>query len=161
MEDRRLLASRMFPSGHVREMVVVAFGFPLVGLVLLPEMAAAGFLAVQGVLAEKLREFEIVGHPPGLLERLVEVSGLAGNLHVLPEFRAQLRNPAERLRQTPGAAGHPALIPHQFPKLAVKGRGRALAADGNKVLDPGVDVRLGRLEFLTVDGTGARPIEAK
>jgi hypothetical protein len=44
---------------------------PSSGLVLLAEVSAAGFLALQGVEAHELRQLEEVGHAPRLLEGLV------------------------------------------------------------------------------------------
>ena len=59
------------PGGDVGEVLVVALGLALVGLVLGPEVAAAGLLAGEGVLAHELGELEEVVDPTGLLERLV------------------------------------------------------------------------------------------
>ncbi len=77
-----------FPRGDVAEVLVVASGFALFGLILLPEVAAAALVAVQGVDAHQLAEFEEVGHAAGLLEGLVELLVLAQHPDRLPELLA-------------------------------------------------------------------------
>src|SRR3954453_13011342 len=64
--------ARPAPGGGVGEVVVVTQRFAVLGLVLDPEVTAAGLLAVQRVAHEQLGELEEVGHATGLLEGLVE-----------------------------------------------------------------------------------------
>ena len=64
---------RAFPRRHVREALVVALGLALGRLVLLAEVAAAGFATLERVEREQLGELEEVRHPARVLERLVEV----------------------------------------------------------------------------------------
>src|SRR4051812_32435113 len=80
------------PGRDVREVLVVAQGLALVGLVLDAEVAAAALLAVAGVVAQELTELEEVGHAAGLLERLVERLALAEDPDVAPELLAQRRD---------------------------------------------------------------------
>ena len=60
------------PGADEGEVLVVALGLALVGLVLDPEVAAAGLLAHEGVAAHELGQLEEVGDPQHLLERLVD-----------------------------------------------------------------------------------------
>ena len=62
-----------FPGRGVAEVLVVALGLAVVVLVLDAEVAAAGFLAVQGVLGQQFAEFEEVGDAAGVFELLVEL----------------------------------------------------------------------------------------
>ena len=65
--EGRLLADPVpLPGADVRVVVVVALGLALLGLVLDPEVTAAGLLAATGVEDELLTELEEVGDPAGL-----------------------------------------------------------------------------------------------
>src|SRR5512145_1043869 len=75
--DRLLPLARVLPRRDVAEALVVAQSLALLGLVLLAEVPAAGFLALEGVEAHQLAELEEVGHAAGHLERLVELSAAA------------------------------------------------------------------------------------
>ena len=55
-----------FPRGDVREIRVVAQRLALRRLAFLAEMAAARFLAVQGVERQQFGEFEVVGDAAGI-----------------------------------------------------------------------------------------------
>jgi len=77
-----------FPGGDVGKFVVVAAGFAFV-LVFHAEVAAAAFLAVEGVAAEEFTEFEEVGDAAGEFELLIELGAAAGDADILPEFLAE------------------------------------------------------------------------
>src|SRR5690606_5849833 len=74
------------PRRDVREALVVAEGLAVFSLGLGPEVPAARLGAVQRVDAHQLAELEEVGHSPGLLQLLVELGGLAGDLDALVEL---------------------------------------------------------------------------
>src|SRR5580658_6421668 len=57
-----------FPGGYETEMFVVTFGFTILRLHLLAEMAAAAFPAVQRVLAHQLAQLDEIGYPSGLVQ---------------------------------------------------------------------------------------------
>ena len=85
----RFALAGVLPGGDVAEVLVVAAGLAVLGLVLLAEVAAARLPALQGVEADQLAELEEVGHPAGLLERLVDLAVLAEDADVLPELLAE------------------------------------------------------------------------
>ena len=61
MQDRLLVWPLVLPRSGISEVLVVALRFPVSRLEFLAEMAPAGFLAVPGVLAHELGQFEEVG----------------------------------------------------------------------------------------------------
>src|SRR5919198_675400 len=71
-------------------------------------MPAARLLAGEGVEAEQLAELEEVGHPPGLLQRLVERRRAAGHLDVGVELLAERGDVGQGLLQRLPAAGRAA-----------------------------------------------------
>src|SRR5215831_7873361 len=80
IEDEWLLVQRSgaartleFPCGDVRKVGVVAQGLTIGRLVLLAEMTAAGFVAVQRISTHQFAKFEKIGHAAGFLERLVKL----------------------------------------------------------------------------------------
>src|SRR5512142_1332736 len=74
---RRVSLALVLPGGHVREVLVVAPRLVVRRLVLLPEVAAARLAPLPGVQRDQLGEFQVVGDPACVLERLVEVRFLA------------------------------------------------------------------------------------
>ena len=74
-----------FPGPDIREVLVIAVGFPIRGLVLDAEVAAARLLAVEGVARQQFREFEEVSDPPGVLQRRVEPVRCTKDPHVAVE----------------------------------------------------------------------------
>ena len=141
------------------ELVVVALGLAGLGfaglhfgigfgeLVLHAEVAATGLLAVAGVVAHHLAEFEEVSDAAGLLELHVGVGAGTGDADVVPELLAQLRDLGDRLRQAFAGAGHAALVPHDFAELLVEAVDGAGAIDGEQPVGAGVDLFLGLLEL--------------
>ena len=71
--DRVVRVAGPLPRADVGEVVVVAQGLAVVGLVLGAEVPAAALLAVECVLAHQHAEFEEVVDAAGLLQRLVEL----------------------------------------------------------------------------------------
>ena len=59
------------PGGGIAVVLIVAESFAIGRLVFLAEVAASGFVALQGIQAHQLGELEEVGHAAGLFERLV------------------------------------------------------------------------------------------
>ena len=70
-------------------MLVVALGFAVGVLMFLAEVAAARFVALQGVAAQQFAELQEVGHAAGLFQRPVQVLAGARHVDVLPELLAQ------------------------------------------------------------------------
>ena len=105
LEHERLLVAgsgvspvaRPLPGADVGEVLVVAQGLALVGLVLHPEVAAAGLLAVRASRHISSAELEEVGDPAGLLEGLVDALAVAEHPDVLPELLAQGGDLRQRL----------------------------------------------------------------
>ena len=79
MSDERAWAAAVVavgaPRGGEAPGVVPAQRLSLGGLVLVPEMGAAGLVAVEGVDAHELRQFQVVGHAPRQLDRNIAVIG--------------------------------------------------------------------------------------
>ena len=67
----RLARTGVAPRCDVAEVFVVALGLAIGSLVLLAEMAAAGFVAFQRVDAQQLAEFEKVRDAAGFFEALI------------------------------------------------------------------------------------------
>ena len=136
------------------EVLVVAHRLALGRLVLGPEVAAAGLVALERVEAHELAELQEVGHAPGVLERLVELLAAAGHLQVLPELLAQLRNHREAFLQALPVSGHAAALPHDLAERAVElGRG-ALALDPEQPLVALGHGLLGLLDLGVIRGHG-------
>src|ERR1044071_3341355 len=86
----------------------------------LAEMAAARFVAGEGIDAHQLAELEEIGDASGAFQRLVERFTVAEDAHVAPEFFSQLWNAGERLFQTGCVPGHPAFVPKEKSELAME-----------------------------------------
>src|SRR5208283_1239831 len=127
---RRLAFALVLPGRRIGVLFVVAQALALRVDVLLAEVTAAGLVAIQGVEAEQLGEFEEVGHPAGALQRLVERVALAGDVDVLPEFGAQRGNLPHCLFQAGGVAGHAAAVPQDLAQPFVEVADRLPALDG-------------------------------
>src|SRR5712691_12496608 len=93
VQHRRHPDARELPGGDVAEAGVVALRLTLRRLILLPEVAAARFLAMQGIVAHQLGELEEVRHAARVLERLVEILARAADVYVAPELVAQRADP--------------------------------------------------------------------
>src|SRR5579883_238431 len=77
--EKRRIAAVVLPRRDVAEAGVVAQRLPVGSLVLLAEMRAAGFVAVQRVDAHQLGQFKEIGDAAGLFQRLIDLLGRAGN----------------------------------------------------------------------------------
>src|ERR1700691_1935378 len=102
------------PGRDIAEVLVVAKGFAVFGSILLAEVAAAGFVAVQRIDAHKLSELEEIGHTTGFLQTLVKVAGAAEHFHVAPILFAQLADLTDGALEAAGGARHAAVIPHKL-----------------------------------------------
>src|SRR5262245_14334668 len=89
MPDRLDPLAAIFPNGRVRELGVVAFRLAFGGLVFRAEMTAAGFVAGERVLAERLGEFHEVRHAAGALDDLVRLARRTRHIDVAPVFAAK------------------------------------------------------------------------
>ena len=118
----------VLPYGGVYEVLVVALGFALLGLVLRAEVAAARLLAVECVAGHQLAQFQEVGQTQRLFKLDVEVVLLAYDLHVLPELLAQSLNLGDRLFEGLLRAGHADVLPHDVAEFLVNVVHRLLAA---------------------------------
>src|SRR5688572_1622929 len=139
VEDGRAAVAAPLPRRDVGELLVVAEGLALGGLALLPEVAAAGLLAGEGVTDHELAQLEEVGHPPGLLEALVH-GPVAEDADVLPELLPQGGDLRQGLLEPRLVAGHAAVVPHDLAELAVVVVDRTGAADREEALHPVVDL---------------------
>src|ERR1700736_5916415 len=99
-----LLGPVPLPCRDEGVMLVVAQRLAFGRLVLLAEMAAARLVARQRIAAHELRELEEIRHPPGALEVLVDLPGVARDPQVAPELRAQRGDLADRALQSRGVA---------------------------------------------------------
>src|SRR5437660_12463188 len=97
LQHRRLVWPLIPPRRDVGEMVVVAFGFAVFSLVLFPEMAAAGFVAMERVEAEPLSELHEVSHTTCIFQMLDQSAAIAGDVDVFREFLTQHRDPNQTL----------------------------------------------------------------
>src|SRR2546428_389598 len=73
VQHRRNPNARELPGGDVTEAGVVTLRLTLGRLILLAEVTAARFLAMQGVVAHQLGQLEEVRDAARVLERLVEI----------------------------------------------------------------------------------------
>src|SRR3989442_7832854 len=121
VEHRRDPDARELPGGDVAEACVVTLRLTLGRLELLPEVAAARFLAMQRVVAHQLGELEEVRDAARVLECLVEILARAADVGVAPELLAQRADPVPCLLQPRRGARHAALVPHYAAQLAVEG----------------------------------------
>ncbi len=104
-------------------------------------MTAAGFVALEGVAAHQLAEFEEVGDASAAFEGLIEFVACAGNADVFPEFFAQLRDARDRFAQTFGVARHAAFVPEEKTEFAMEGIDRAFAIHVQHPLRAGAHFR--------------------
>src|SRR5262245_66515639 len=110
-------------------------------------MAAAGFLAMQRVVSQQLREFQKVSDPSRVFERLIQFIGAARHIDVLPEFMSDYGNALERVFQTRLGSRHPHVVPHQLAQLAVKIEDRAPGFYRGKFARAGSGVLFGTSEL--------------
>src|SRR5207302_8014344 len=97
IEDRGFVFARVLPGRHVGKIGIIALGLAVFGLIFLAEVTAAGLVAVEGVLNEKLGELQEIRDASRALQRLVEIPILPRHIYVLPELFANLRNLSERV----------------------------------------------------------------
>ncbi len=113
VENRQAVHAGVFPGGYVGVFIVVALGFAVRQLVFHAEVRAAGFLTVQGVIAEQLGEF------PRKSATRQAFSSSALMPSAVPVTRtfsqnsfAELGNAFNGVGQAFFRAGHAAVFPH-------------------------------------------------
>ena len=99
------------PGSHIHEVLVVAEGLAVVGLMLGAEMPTAGFLTVQGIIDDELSQLKIVFQPIGFLQFGVELVGGAGDEDLFPELLFQFRDQLFGFRKAFCVACHAAVFP--------------------------------------------------
>ena len=85
-----LAVTLVFPGSHIHEVLIVAEGLAVYGLVLGAEMAAAGLLPVHGVVDDELCQLEIVLQAIGFFQLGVELIDRARDECLFPELVFQL-----------------------------------------------------------------------
>ncbi len=148
--DGSLVIALELPDADVGVLVVVAEGFAI-HLVLDAEVTTAGLVAVEGVVAHQLGEFEVIGDAAGALEFGIELVLATGNAEVAPEFLAQGADLLDRLGQTFLAPGHAALVEQDVAELDMDGTGAGGALDRHHLVDPLAHFVFGLFESGVVD----------
>ena len=130
-----LVHALVLPNGSVGELVVVAQGLTLLGLVLRAEVTTARLRTVQSVASHQLTQLQVIGQTQGLLQLYVERHRIANHLNILPELLAKcldLRDSGlERLLRT----SHTYILPHDVAQLLVNIVYRLLTIDRHQLLD--------------------------
>ena len=146
-----LILAEVVPAGSVAELVVVTESLAVLGLVLLAEVSAAAFFAVEGVDGDEVTDVDEVREAEGLLEFSVEVVGLARNVDIGPELFLDVLEHAESLGEALFGATHADVFPHDVTEFLVDGVNRALALNGHDLSDLVLDLFFGLVE----DGVGS------
>src|ERR1700716_956977 len=129
MANRLGVGGRVLPHRDVRELVVVADRFAVLGLVLFAQVAPARLVADQRVATHELAQLEEVGDAAGILEALIERARVATDLYIGPEPLPDSRQLIERPIELLPAAGDPAAVEQQLAELPVEVAGRGPAVD--------------------------------
>ena len=144
--QNRSLAIHILPSGDVRVILVVTFGFAgsnettidigIAGLrlVLFAEVTTTGFFARKSIVAHGFTKLEEVGHTPCFFQFHVRIVARTWNAHVAPELLTDFRNAFDVVLQTGFVAGHAAVVPHQQAELAMEGIDSAFAIDVDQTI---------------------------
>src|SRR6185437_4548444 len=118
----------------------------------------------ESVANHQLTELEEVRNPPGLLQRLIQFRVGPGNVDILPELFAQLRDELQCLAQSRVVARHATIIPHDVAQLAMNGVHGTLAVNREQSGCAIRDLALGipELGHVRIDGvdTATRQIVA-
>ena len=123
----------VFPSANIHEVLVVALGLAVLGLVLDTEVAAAGLFAVGGVSDDELCQLEVVFEAVGFLQLGVELFGAARDVDLVPELCFELFDELAGGGEAFGAACHAAVFPHDAAEGLVE------MIDGVELLGVGLD----------------------
>ena len=102
---------------------------------------------MERVDAHQLGQLQEISHAAGVFERLVQLLVAPHHVYVLPIFFAQLANFSDGELQAFCIARHPAVVPHQLAKFAMKRTHGALALDRQQSRGEGRDVRLFAFEL--------------
>ena len=104
----------VLPCGDEHEVFIVTLRLAVLGLVLNSEVAAAAFLALCGVGHDEACQLEVVGQAIGFFQLGVHLGDLAGDEDVLVEVGLELGNLRGGGGEALLAAGHAAVLPHDF-----------------------------------------------
>ncbi len=122
------------PGRYVGEVGVVALPFAVCRLVLDTEVCAAALATRERVEAHEFRQFEEVGYPPSLLQRLVQLGSLA-ETRTLRQNSSRIRGIAsESALSDRLGARHPAVVPKNLAEFSVNAVDRTFAVDTEKPL---------------------------
>ena len=132
------------------KLFVVAFALAVRPLMFLAEVTAAAFLAGKSVAAHEFAELEEVGQTTGAFESLIERLAGTRDVDVGPKFLAELGDFDEGLFKAFLGAGHPAVIPHEFPKTFMEFIHRSLAFGAEQTSGHIANMLLGGLELGSV-----------
>src|SRR5437016_1165343 len=120
MEVGGFAVALKFPREDRGVILVVAQRFAIRGLMFLAEMRSGRFIAIEGVRAHQLGEFEEIGNASRAFQGLVKIFAVSRDAHVAPELFAQFGNFSERLAQSFFAARHSAFVPEEQTELAME-----------------------------------------
>ena len=129
------IIAHRFPGTHVAEVLVVALGFAFRSLAFFAEVAAARFLAVQGVESEDFGELEEVSHAAGAFQVLVEGTFGTEHVDVFPEFGTEGRNLLESGLQAGFVTSHAHVFPHDVTEFTMDIVNSAGTLDGEELVD--------------------------
>src|SRR3954454_12451184 len=155
VQPRLLTSTSVLPGRDVGEMLVIPERLAVFSLVLLSEVAAAGFFPMKCIPAHQLAELQKIGHPAGFLEGLIQLGIAAGDIDVAPVLGPNLRDPFQGMPEPGGIPGHATVVPHQLAQLAMEGVDRSFPPDieeppgeGRHLSFHPATLRVARIDFL-------------
>ena len=132
---RFFVVALILPATHVEEVFVVALGFAFLGLVLLAEVSAAGFLTVEGIVGNEFAHQDEVAQVDGLVEFDVHAFFRSRDEEVGLEFLAKFLHQFQTLLQSFLRATHTDVLPHNVAEFLMDGIDAALALDVHQAVD--------------------------
>ena len=118
------------------KVLVITLGLAVRCLVFGSEVAAARFIALEGVKAHEFTELEEIGHATGAFEGHVERFIFAQHSGCFPKLALELWDAVEGALEAGFASSHPAVVPHDETKFAVKRLHGAASLDGQEAFNP-------------------------
>ena len=115
-------------------------------------MAAAAFVAVEGIVGDEFAHEDEVFEADSLFEFHVNAFGGAGNEEILVERLAQGFEFGKAFLQAFGGAAHAHVFPHDVAEFLVDRIHGTLALDGEELVDACLDGIFGSLELGQVGG---------